>query len=535
MTARTIRKKENRPLFAIMVQGTASNAGKSVIATALCRILYQEGYRVAPFKAQNMALNSYPTRDGGEIGRAQVVQAEAAEVEPTVDMNPILLKPCSDKGCQVIIHGKVYRNMTAQEYYAFKEQAFTFVRDSYRRLAQAFEIIVIEGAGSPAEINLRDWDIANMRIAEMANSPVLLVADIDRGGVFASIVGTMELLSEKERERIKGYIINKFRGDMDLLSPGLSFLGERTGLPVLGVIPYFREISIPGEDSVCLEDGRGEHGTERVSIRIGVIRLPHISNYTDFDSLVQEPGVRVRYLVKAEEVYNTDVVVIPGSKNTIGDLIYLKKEGFEKAILRHHKKGGTIVGICGGFQMLGLRVEDPWGMESDFREVQGMGLLNAVTTLEQEKATFQVEAVPVSGRPYGEGWRLEGYEIHLGRTILGEGPAPFLKVFRRDGKGTVVLDGAISSDGKVWGTYIHGIFDHPGFRRSFLNTIREQKGLPPLDSPLTFNGRDFRRRQYDELARLVRNSLEMERVFQIMGLVPGQESVVSNQELTSDL
>ncbi|MBI5167397.1 MAG: cobyric acid synthase [candidate division NC10 bacterium] len=506
---------------AIMVQGTASHVGKSVIATALCRILYQDGYRVAPFKAQNMALNSYPTRDGGEIGRAQVVQAEAAEVEPIVDMNPILLKPCSDKGCQVIIHGKVYRNMTGQEYYAFKDQAFTFVRDSYHRLAQAFDVIVIEGAGSPAEINLKDWDIVNMRIAEMADSPVLLVANIDRGGVFASIVGTMELLSEKERERVKGYIINKFRGDLDLLGPGLDFLTRRTGRPVLGVIPYFKDITLPGEVSVSLENGRGDHEAEGISVRIGVIRLPHISNYTDFDPLTREPGVSLRYLVKAEEVSKADVVVIPGSKNTIDDLAYLKREGFEEAILRHHKTGGTIVGICGGFQMLGLRVEDPWGMESDLREVQGLGLLNAITTLDRDKVTFQVEALPISGH-YGEGWRLEGYEIHLGTTHIGESSLPFLKVFRRDGKGTVILDGAISQDGKVWGTYIHGIFDHPGFRRSFLNAIREEKGLPPLDSLLTFNGRELRRRQYDELARLVRNSLKMERVFQIMGLVHGQ-------------
>ncbi|MFC1942597.1 cobyric acid synthase, partial [Chloroflexota bacterium] len=350
----------------LMIQGTASSAGKSIMVAALCRIFHQDGYRVAPFKSQNMALNSFVTAEGGEMGRAQVVQAEAAGLEPTVDMNPVLLKPTTDTGCQVIVMGKAVRTISASEYYRYTPSLLITIEDSLNRLRSAYDIVVIEGAGSPAEINLKEREIVNMRVAKMADSPVLLVGDIDRGGVFASLVGTLELLEEDEREIVKGLIINKFRGDPGLLKPGLDFLEKRTSKPVLGVVPYFRDIRIAQEDSVYLDERSENHATG--DLDIAVIRLPHISNYDDFDPLEDEGGM-VRYVTQRFELGNPHIIIIPGTKSTVSDLQYLKHSGLANSILTHAKAGTPVVGICGGYQMLGQRILDPDEAESTEVEV----------------------------------------------------------------------------------------------------------------------------------------------------------------------
>ena len=388
---------------AIMIQGTGSHVGKSIITAGLCRIFKNMGYRVAPFKAQNMALNSAVAKEGGEIGRAQAIQAEACRIEPSIHMNPVLLKPNSDMGSQVIIHGKVIGNMKAREYYAFKEKAWEAVCESYRKLSGEFDLIVIEGAGSPAEVNLKDNDIVNMKVAEMANAPVLLVSDIDRGGVFASLIGTMELLTPSEREMVCGFIINKFRGDKTLLEPGLEFIEKRTDVPVLGVIPHIKDMGIGEEDSVGLEKtcrggsvtspGQGNALPLHKAINIGIIKLPHISNYTDFDSLQREPDVQLRYIQRPEEVDGLDLVIIPGSKNTIDDLLSLRETGLAEVIKRHCGNGKYVVGICGGYQILGLKVSDPHGVETEGGSEEGLGLLPVETTLLKEKVTANIEAV----------------------------------------------------------------------------------------------------------------------------------------------
>ncbi|MEK7773192.1 MAG: cobyric acid synthase, partial [Deltaproteobacteria bacterium] len=384
---KTIRKKA-RP---VMLQGTASHVGKSVLTAALCRILRQKGFKVAPFKAQNMALNSAVAVDGGEIGRAQAFQAEAAGILPTVDLNPVLLKPTGDCVSQVIIHGKVYGSMSAVEYHAFKKDVRKYVLESYRRLERVYDVIVIEGAGSPAEINLRDNDIANMGVAELVGSPVIIVGDIDRGGVFASIVGTMELLTEDERKRVKGFLINKFRGDAGLLTPAIDYLERRAGLPVLGVIPYLKDISLPDEDGVTLDAGK-KAGAIPSEIEIAVVKLPRISNFTDFDPLKGSPGVAVHFVESPEDITGADMVIIPGTKNTLEDLVWLKDRGFEEALRRYRGRGGFLAGICGGFQMLGACVKDPNGVESGLKAVSGLGLIDAETVIMKEKNTFQIAA-----------------------------------------------------------------------------------------------------------------------------------------------
>ena len=363
----------------LMIQGTGSGVGKSVLCAALCRIFFQDGLRTAPFKSQNMSLNSFVTRDGLEMARSQVVQAEAAGVEPNADMNPLLLKPSSDTGCQVILNGKVIGDYTAAQYGRYQRDIWPQIKAAYHRLASTHDVVVIEGAGSPAEVNLKDRDFVNMRTAEMADAPVVLAADIDRGGAFASIVGTLELLEPHERKRIKGFIINKFRGDISLLNPGIDFLFKRTGVPVLGVVPFFRDIYIQEEDGVPLEASaefgvrNGELRTEAI-IDIAVIHLPHISNFTDFDALAAEPGVRVSYIRSASEVNGADVVIIPGSKNTISDLLHLRKTGMEERIKTFAGQGGMVAGICGGYQMLGFRISDPFGVDGTVPEAEGLGL-----------------------------------------------------------------------------------------------------------------------------------------------------------------
>ncbi|MBI3398988.1 MAG: cobyric acid synthase [Deltaproteobacteria bacterium] len=500
-----------------MLQGTASHVGKSILVAALCRIFKEQGLKVAPFKAQNMALNSFVTKDGGEIGRAQAFQAEAAGIEPTVDMNPILLKPTSDMGSQVIIHGKVYGNMKAAEYHKFKKEAAQYVLESYRRLAEENDVIMIEGAGSPAEINLRENDIANMGLAEMVGAPVILIGDIDRGGVFASLVGTMELLSSSERKRLKGFIINKFRGDFELLKPGIDFLQHKTGLPVFGVVPYLKDISLPDEDGVVLEQGQGSRVKGQGKINIAVIKLPRISNFTDFDPFKFEPDVYVRYISQAAELDEADAIIIPGSKNTLEDMRWLRKSGLADAVIHYAKDGGSVIGICGGFQMLGRIVKDPHGVESHCKETKGLGLLDVATILEREKRTYQVGATIPPFPPLANGGRgdclVKGYEIHMGETI-GKNK-PFATIAKRNGISVRVEDGAVSKDGRIWGTYIHGIFDNDEFRAEFLNEVRIAKGLPE-QGIIPF--KDTKDKQMDILADAIKESVDVQRLYGIMGV-----------------
>lgn len=498
----------------IMVQGTASHVGKSVLVAAFCRILREDGYRVAPFKAQNMALNSFVTKEGGEIGRAQAFQAEAAGIEPTVDMNPILLKPTSDTGAQVIIHGRVYGNMKAKEYQNFKKTAFNHVLESYNRLAKEYDVIVIEGAGSPAEINLRDGDIVNMGLAEEIDAPVILIGDIDRGGVFASLIGTLELLNPPERKRIKGFIINKFRGDLELLKRGISFLEEKTGLPVFGVVPYFKNIILPDEDGVSLEDRRWIVNSGQDKIRIVAAKLPRISNFTDFDPFRFEPDATIQYIESPEGLRGVDAVIIPGSKNTLEDLQWLWKTGLADVVIEYAERGGRVIGICGGFQMLGKVVKDPYKTESSTGEVKGLGLLDMETVLERDKKTYQVEAVINSLQFTVHGSRIKGYEIHMGETVSND--KPFAMITNRSGNPVRIEEGAISKDSNIWGTYIHGIFDNDEFRTWFLNGIRAAKGLT-VQNAVSF--KEKKNEGIKRLAEAVSESVDIERLYEIMGLV----------------
>jgi adenosylcobyric acid synthase len=495
----------------LMIQGTTSSAGKSIIVAALCRIFHQDGYSVAPFKAQNMALNSYVTREGGEIGRAQVVQAEAAGIEPTVDMNPVLLKPMADTGSQVIVLGKVARTITAGEYYQYAASLLKTIEDALNRLRASYDIVVIEGAGSPAEINLKDREIVNMRVARMSGSPVLLVGDIDRGGVFASIVGTLELLDEDERRYIKGLIINKFRGDLNLLQPALEFLEQRTAKPVLGVIPYFRDIRIAQEDSVYLDERPDSTATG--DLDMAVIRLPHISNYDDFDPLEDE-GCRVRFVTQSFELGNPHLIILPGTKSTVNDLQYLWHSGLASSIVLKAKEGTPLVGICGGFQMLGRSILDPEGVESDKTEVSGLGLLDVVTTFTPEKSTRQVRARVLSdlGLLSGtKGQELTGYEIHMGQTRHEEKANAFQIMETPQGVADY-RDGMLNEPGTVLGTYMHGLFHNSDFRRAFLNSLRRRWGLPENDESTVME----KTQQYDKLAELVRSSLDIPAIYRIM-------------------
>ncbi|MEW6025364.1 MAG: cobyric acid synthase [Pseudomonadota bacterium] len=433
------------PFQTLMVQGTTSDAGKSTVVAALCRLLKRQGVRVAPFKPQNMALNSAVTQDGGEIGRAQALQAIAAGIAPQTDMNPVLLKPSSDTGAQVIIHGRVRAEMNARDYHHYKTVAMAAVLESHARLGNQYDCIVVEGAGSPAEINLRDRDIANMGFAEAVDCPVILVADIDRGGVFAHIVGTLACLSESERARIVGFVINRFRGDIALLQPGLDWLERETGKPVLAVLPYLHGLYLDAEDAVQpAQAGRG-------AFKVVVPSLPRMSNHTDFDALRAHPDVDVRFVRAGEAIPGADLIILPGSKNTRGDLAWLHAQGWPDAITRHLRYGGKVIGVCGGFQMLGTVVRDPHGVEGSAGESPGLGLLDFATTMTLEKRLCQVGG---SCAFEDSGARVEGYEIHMGES---EGAALDLPAFRIDGR----PEGARSPDGQILGTYLHGLFDHP--------------------------------------------------------------------------
>jgi adenosylcobyric acid synthase len=433
------------PFPTLMVQGTTSDAGKSTVVAALCRLLKQRGVRVAPFKPQNMALNSAVTADGGEIGRAQALQAIAAGLAPHTDMNPVLLKPSSDTGAQVIIHGQVRADMNARDYHQYKTIAMEAVLASHQRLSAQYEAVVVEGAGSPAEINLRDRDIANMGFAEAVDCPVILVADIDRGGVFAHIVGTLSCLSDSERRRIVGFVINRFRGDISLLEPGLEWLEQQTGKPVLAVLPYLHGLFLDAEDAVQpVQASRG-------AFRVVVPSLPRMSNHTDFDALRAHPDVDLRFVRQGEAIPAADLVILPGSKNTRADLAWLHAQGWPAAIARHLRYGGKVIGICGGFQMLGRSVDDPQGIEGTPGASPALGLLDMKTEMRPEKRLVQVQGVCAFD---DEGAPVSGYEIHMG---VSTGAALGRPAFSINGR----PEGARSDDGQVLGTYLHGLFDTP--------------------------------------------------------------------------
>ncbi|MBI2958573.1 MAG: cobyric acid synthase [Chloroflexi bacterium] len=498
------------PAKTIMVQGTASSVGKSILVTALCRIFKQDGYRVAPFKSQNMSLNSFVTRDGGEFGRAQAVQAEAAGVESSVDMNPILLKPETDAMSQVIVRGKLWKTLHAGEYWRDTQGLIEVVQGSLDRLRHDYEIVVIEGAGSPAEINLREHEIVNMRVARMAQAPVLLVGDIDRGGVFASLVGTLELLTPEERGFVKGLVINKFRGDPSLLRPGLEMLAERSGKPCLGIIPYITDLGIAQEDSVFLEE-RPAPGHTEASVDIAVMWLPHMSNYDDFDPL-ERRGCSLRYVSSVSELGVPDLIILPGTKTTIADMMHLRRNGLARALVQLNRRGTPIVGICGGFQMLGRSLRDPDGIESSRREVEGFGLLDADTVFYGDKQTIQVKGKVATGRGLLSGLRdetIEGYEIHMGRTERLSGDAVFT-VWRNSGD-TPCEDGCLDSSGTVMGTYLHGIFNNEGFTSRLLAGLARGAEIARRDT------REWRQKEYDRLAITVRHNLAMDKVYEMLG------------------
>ncbi len=506
----------------IMIQGTASHVGKSVLAAALCRIFVRDGYRVAPFKSQNMALNSFVTKDGGEMGRAQVVQAEAACVEPTVDMNPILLKPTGAASSQVVVLGKPVGNFSAQQYHLnYAPRALHIIEEALNRLRLAYDIVVIEGAGSPAEVNLQEHEIVNMRIARMTGAPVLLVADIDKGGALASVVGTLELLSEEDRARIAGFVINKFRGDLNLFQPAVDFLEQKTGRTVFGVVPYFQGFRIQEEDTIPEDRSAAEDVTENEWLDIAVVHLPHISNFTDFDPLEGEPDVRLSYVVRGNQLDRPDLIIIPGSKNTIDDLYFLRRSGLAARIADLSKSGTPVIGICGGFQMLGNELNDPLHAESAISHIEGLQLLNISTTFYSEKVTTQVKAEVIGVGPLltgSEESRISGYEIHMGKTALAPDVYPAFKIVESSGRGVNSPDGAISRDGLVFGTYIHGIFDSNEFRRQVLNNLRVKKGLLPLAPAASIPAFTQRNKDLDKLAALVRGSLDMEKIYAVMGL-----------------
>ena len=490
---------------ALMIQGTSSNAGKSVLAAAICRILFQDGVRVAPFKAQNMSLNSFVTRDGGEMGRAQVVQAQACRLEPQVRMNPVLLKPNSDTGCQVIVRGTPVGNMRVGEYVRYKPQAFSAAKECYDSLAAEFEAVVLEGAGSPGEVNLKSHDMVNMRMAEYAGAPVLVVGDIDRGGVFASFVGTMEVLAEWERRLVAGWIVNRFRGDASLLAPALDYTLAHTGRPVLGVVPYLPELGLPQEDSVDFKSGALDRSAaDEAAVEIAIIDLPHISNFTDFDPFRGEPDVRLRIVRAADELGSPDAAMLPGSKNTLRDLAYLRRSGLAERLVRLARQGKTeIIGICGGLQMLGLEIRDPAGIESAGEDPHGLALLNAGTVMAADKTLTRGTA-----RHLASGLEVAGYEIHHGQTFFG-GCRPMFT--RCDGQ----VVGISSGDGRVWGTYLHGVFDADAFRRWFIDQLRVRRGLAAVGKVVA---RYDIEPVLDRLASAVRESVRMEDIYRTMGL-----------------
>lgn len=498
----------------IMFQGTSSHVGKSVLVAALGRLLYRDGYRVAPFKAQNMALNAFVTADGGEIGWAQAMQAQACGLAPRVEMNPILLKPTGPASSQVIVKGRPAGTLTASAYHRRDNLSFwPAVEECWQRLSQEYEIVVIEGAGSPAEVNLADRDIANMRTARMAGAPVILVADIDRGGALASLVGTLELLPPEDAARVCGFILNKFRGDKELLQPALAFLEERTGRPVLGVVPYLEDIGLPEEDSVSLEQTTKRSSGRSCDLHIAVIGLPRISNFTDFQSLAEEEEVDLYYARNPSELGSPDAIILPGSKNTLEDLAWLRATGMAAFIVRRYREGTPVVGICGGYQMLGQVLRDPARVESTAGAAEGLKLLPVETVFQEQKTTRQVTGVIIAGGMFFQeirGSQVQGYEIHHGNTRPLDGCQPVFWL-------NETREGAISRDGLCWGTYLHGLFDNDDFRRHFLNVLRQRRGLAPKAGP-TMSATARREQAFDRWAWWIRDSVDVERIYHLLGI-----------------
>ncbi|SJN12024.1 Cobyric acid synthase [Halomonas citrativorans] len=477
----------------LMIQGTTSDAGKSTVVAGLCRVLKRRGFRVAPFKPQNMALNSAVTEDGGEIGRSTALQAQAAGVAPHSDMNPVLLKPESDRGAQIVLRGKVYGHMRALDYHAFKQTAQESVMAAWHALQRRYDVIIAEGAGSPAEINLRKGDIANMGFAEAADCPVLLVGDIDRGGVFAQLVGTLELLSKSEQERTRGFIVNRFRGDIGLLNPGLEWLTQRTGKPVFGTLPYLQGLLLDAEDSV----GLAHKNTQTAALKVIVPALPRISNHTDFDPLRLHPQVALTFVGPEQPIPPADVIILPGSKSTASDLAWLKRQGWDNAIQRHLRYGGKVLGICGGFQMLGEWVDDPDGLEGQPGKVAGLGLLSLTTRMVLGKQLRNVSGVLV-----GETATVTGYEIHNG---ISEGSALNRPLFDINGR----PEGSVSDDGQIIGTYLHGLFDHPDACHGLL----KQLGLADGEHS---DYQAHRERELDRLADMLEAHVDIEAVLALL-------------------
>ena len=493
-----------------MVQGTMSNAGKSLLAAGLCRIFKQDGYRVAPFKSQNMALNSFITKEGLEMGRAQVMQAEAAGIEPSVLMNPILLKPTNDVGSQVIVNGEVLGTMSARDYFAYKKKLVPDIMKAFDVLAAENDIIVIEGAGSPAEINLKKEDIVNMGMAKMAKAPVLLVGDIDRGGVFAQLYGTVELLEEDERKMIKGLIINKFRGDKTILDPGVEMLESKCRIPVVGVAPYLN-IQVEDEDSLT---ERFDRPQEVGMIDMAVIRVPRISNFTDFNPLESIPGVSLRYVQHPSDLKNPDVIFLPGTKNTMDDLKWLRESGMEALILKAAASGTLIFGVCGGYQMLGETLSDPHGVENG-GSMKGMGLLPMETVFAEKKTRTRVQGhfgqlsgvfAPLSGA------EIEGYEIHMGESILKDNAGTVTRI-TDSVSGKKKEEGAFA--GNVCGTYIHGVFDKEASAEAIIRVIGEKKGID-VENMTGVDFAAFKEQQYDILAAELRKHLDMKKIYEIL-------------------
>ena len=488
----------------LMIQGTASGVGKSILAAALLRIFRDMGLRAAPFKAQNMSNNSFIAVEGGEIARAQAMQAECAGVKPSIHMNPVLLKPHSDLGSQVILRGRPVRHMKVREYRSFLAGAFPKVKESLSLLRRRFDVVVLEGAGSPAEINLGDSDFVNMKMARVAGAPVLLVGDIDRGGVFASLYGTYALLRREDRKRLAGFLINKFRGDASLLESGVEFLEKRTGIPVLGVIPYMEDLLLDEEDSLQLPRHYSNGHMD-----VAVFQFPRISNFTDFKPLAMEPGVKVRYFRRREEFGDPDLVILPGTKSTAGDLAFLRKQGLEAVIREYARRGGALLGVCGGFQMLGEWIEDENRVESRQKKVRGLGLLPLKTHFSGDKVTREVQTfaeLSSNGRVTNE--KVKGYEIHMGRSVALKGMA---------GKG------ALWSKGSIYGTYLHGLFDNDSFRRKFLRGLSDEAWARPRSgrgnkkvSQSAGSFRAVKEKSYAYLARTVRKSIDLKHVLSLL-------------------
>jgi adenosylcobyric acid synthase len=507
---------------AIMVLGTSSHVGKSLMTAALCRIFARAGYSVAPFKAQNMSLNSAATPDGFEIGRAQALQAEAAGIAPSVHMNPVLIKPSGDCCSQIVVRGRVWGNLDARNYHEHRVMTLLpIVEESYRELASSYDIVVLEGAGSPAEINLKDNDIANMRMADLADAQCLLVGDIDRGGVFASLFGTCELLDQHERERIRGFVINKFRGARSLLDPGVRMMEQRLGKRCLGVVPYLKNLSLDEEDSVGFSQRDRSTWSEQQMcsrrLQIGVIAFPSISNFTDFDALDAEPCVALKYFHDPNGIALADIIILPGSKQTMDDLDWMQQSGFDEALLGHAKKDGLIIGICGGLQMLGKEILDPYGMESGGTR-EGLGLLPVRTNMAKDKVTVSARGTLVGGTLFSQpnnSLEVRGYEIHLGTTEYLDGSMPFASVVRESNETRSLFDGCVSKNQRVFGTYLHGIFDQDAFRHTFLRASRAALHMFAPMELIAWSER--RRQQLDLLADTFGNALDLDTVFEMVG------------------